>query len=251
VAWGEPLGDLRLQSTRDGGKSWQDLPASINQLPYAMDETHWYGADKGKFLSTKDGGKTWRETQIPDLGFVYRILFHSRDIGWIASVDGKDFLIFRTVDGGRTWKESRTTSVEQFTRIEDLFFVDARRGWLITSHGADHGFNLFSTADGGETWRLRSDRVFQGGRKSAGVVRFLSAETGFVFESEQASSSDSRGAVAGAPHNSLVYTSDGGAHWREQTLPRYITDCQVFKGDLRCSAGDDSSGFWVLTLHLK
>jgi len=250
IAWRAPLGDLRLQNTRDGGKSWDDVPANID-LPHAIDETHWYAAEQGKFLSTDDGGKTWRETQISQLGFVDNSFFVSREVGWIASADDKALLIFRTVDGGRTWKETRTTLAERIGRVDDLFFVNATQGWLITSHDAGRGFSLLSTSDGGETWKRRSEPVFQGGGKSATVVCFLSTESGFVFETEQASTSVSPGTSTGALRCILVYTSDGGANWREQILPRYVTDCQVFKGGLRCSAADDNSGFWVLTLHLR
>jgi len=251
IGWREVLGDFRLQSTSDGGKSWQDLRANIHQFPYPVDITHWYGAIEGKFLSTEDGGRTWGETKIPHLGFVYNFFFYSRDVGWIAGIDGKDLLIFRTVDGGRTWKESRTAAAQAFTGVDDLFFVNAKHGWLITSHGNDHGSDLFSTVDGGQTWKQESNSVFRGEQKSDRVVRFLSAKLGFVFGSEQPLSSQRSGGAALRVRYTLAYTSDGGSHWRQQTLPYYVTDCHAFAGGLRCSATDDHSGFRVLTLQPK
>jgi hypothetical protein len=46
----------------------------------------------------------------------------------------------------------------------------------------------------------------------------------------------------------LMYTLDRGTHWHKQALrPRdFAYDCQVFEGDLLCSA---DLGFRLLTLH--
>jgi hypothetical protein len=49
----------------------------------------------------------------------------------------------------------------------------------------------------------------------------------------------------------MVYTFDGGAHWTKQILSHPVYDCQIFEGDLRCSAGGKLSGFGLLTVHPK
>jgi hypothetical protein len=71
------------------------------------------------------------------------------------------------------------------------------------------------------------------------MVRFLSKERGLIFVNE--------GKGKGT---NLMYTIDGGAHWARQQLPRsisarFISDCQIFEGDLFCSVDEMT----VLTLH--
>jgi len=251
IGWGSPLGDLRLMRTRDGGENWQDVPGTFQPGPIFLDDSHWYAADVGKFLRTDDAGRTWHETRLAHLGFVNRMLFLSPSTGWIAGTYGNEFLVFQTADGGNTWKESRTAAPEQLTNVGDLFFLNPKRGWLITWHSLDNGSNLFGTLDGGATWTQEPDRSFQGKRKLAGVVRFLSESVGFVFENEESPSSNPHTPVAAQRRYTLVYTSDAGAHWHKQGIPNPVYDCQAFEGDLRCSAGGGSSGFNVLTVHPK
>jgi photosystem II stability/assembly factor-like uncharacterized protein len=161
-----------------------------------------------------------------------------------VSVDLKDVAVSRTVDGGRTWTESRITTAEPVARVTDIFFLDATYGWLAAQYGLDEhghgGSHLFSTVDGGATWVPEPDLLFGGENRYVGPVRFLSAKTGFLFE----------WITQGAKiRNAMIYTTDGGTHWRSVPLPRLVSACQVFEGDLRCSAGDANSGFWVLTIH--
>lgn len=92
---------------------------------------------------------------------------------------------------------------------------------------------MYSTVDGGRRWTAVPDRLFQGKDKLASIVRFTSRERGFVFVT---------GGQAG-----FVYTTDEGAHWQRQVVPKYVYDCQAFEGDLLCSA----AGFRVLRVHPK
>ena len=56
-------------------------------------------------------------------------------------------------------------------RFEDLHFINASTGWLISLNGTIH-----KTSDGGESWAL-TDSVYQGSFRS---VYFLNANTGWV-----------------------------------------------------------------------
>lgn len=251
IGWGSPLGDFHLTRTRDGGKSWQDVPGELPTGLIFLDDSHWYAADVGKFLRTDNAGHTWRETQLAHLTFVNRVLFLSRATGWITCTDGNDFLVFRTTDGGSTWTESRTTAPEQLTDVQDLFFLNPKRGWLITWLSLENGSNLFATVDGGATWVQEPDRSFQGKRKLAAVVRFLSESVGFIFENEEFGSGGPGKGITARIRSKLIYTFDGGAHWRKRTLSHDVRDCQVFEGGLRCSAGGDHSDFGMLTVSPK
>lgn len=174
-------------------------------------------------------------TKIPDLRFIDRMVFLTPENGWIAGIQGKEFLVFRTVNGGRDWEEFRTAPSQQPEQVRDLFFFDQQRGWLTIWNHIGEGTDLYSTVDGGKHWTPDPDLTFKGKYKQANVVRFTSRERGFVF-------------MADGGHYSLVYTTDGGSHWSRQSLPRFVYDCQVFERDLLCSS---DPGFRLLTLNPK
>ncbi|MBZ5636016.1 MAG: hypothetical protein LAO55_23050 [Acidobacteriia bacterium] len=223
-------------STRDGRQHWQSVSQQFLQSMQFVDDSHGYGTVAEGFFRTNDGGRSWVETKIPYIRFIHRMVFLTPDNGWIAGIDGKDLLVFRTVNGGRDWEQSRTTPPQQPELVRDLFFFDQQRGWLTTWNHNDEGTSLYSTVDGGKNWTPDTDLSFQGKGNQANVVRFTSRERGFVFFLE------------GKGQSRLAYTTDGGTHWHKQALPRFVYDCQVFAGDLMCSAG---AGFGLLTLHPK
>jgi hypothetical protein len=49
-----------------------------------------------------------------------------------------------------------------------------------------------------------------------------------------------------AKQHRLLYTLDGGMHWRSQALPGSVYNCQVFNGGLLCSS---APGFHILDVH--
>ena len=239
AAWGNIAGDPEMISTRDGGQHWQSLSQQFLQSMQFLDDSHGYGTVAGEFFRTNDGGRSWVKTKIPDIVFIDCMMFLTPDNGWIAGttgMNGKDLLVFRTVNGGRDWEESRTTPPQPPQRVRDLFFLDQQRGWLTIWNQIGEGAYLYSTVDGGKHWTPDPDLLFQGKDKQANLVRFISRERGFVLFLE------------GKGQSRLAYTTDGGKHWHKQALPRFVHDCQVFAGDLMCSAGP---GFRLLTLHPK
>jgi len=240
IAW-SPSVEAELVRTQDAGLHWRHVsPPKYSQQSFQriqfFDENDAYGTEVTTFFRTHNGGHTWTQTQIPHLRFIDRLLFPTPETGWIAGTDGQDFYVFRTTNGGCDWQESRTTPPRAPDSVRDLFFLGQDRGWLITWHHNDEGTYLFSTIDGGRSWTPEYDLSFQGKGKWASVVRFVSEKKGFVFVRED-------------DGDKLVYTTDGGAHWLSQALPRSVYDCQLFEGDLLCSAGNSPSGFWLLTLH--
>jgi len=246
IAWWNPADEPRMIRTRDGGRHWQTVSHEFLQKVQFFDENHGYGAEVTKFLRTDDGGRTWIETQIPHLRFIDRMFFQTPTLGWIAGTDDKGFLVFRTTDGGRSWEEARSTAPRELADVRDLFFLDQRRGWLITWHYNDSGTYLFFTVDGGKSWASEPDPAFQGKGKWAGVTRFLSERNGVVFESE-----DAAGSSSGFDRHAIIYTADGGTNWHKEPTPYFVDDCQVFEGDLLCSASNSKWGFGILKLHWK
>jgi photosystem II stability/assembly factor-like uncharacterized protein len=231
-------GDPEMITTRDGGQHWPSLSQQFLQRMQFLDDSHGYGTVADDFFRTDDGGRSWVKTKIPDIVFIDCMTFLTPDNGWIAGTtgkNGKDLLVFRTVNGGRDWEEFRTTPPKPPQVVRDLFFLDQKRGWLTIWNQIGEGTYVYSTVDGGKHWTPDPDLLFQGKDKQANVVRFTSSERGFVFFSE-------------GWQSKLAYTMDGGVHWRKQALPRFVYHCQVFAGDLMCSAGP---GFHLLTLHPK
>ena len=192
-----------------------------------VDDRRGYGAMAGEFYRTNDGGRSWMRTKIPDITFIDHLIFLTPERGWISGIAGKDFFVLRTVNGGRDWEESRTASPEKPAWVRNLFFLHQLRGWLITWGDNDDGTYLYSSVDGGKHWTAEPDLSFQGKGKWASVVRFTSRERGFVFVDDRDNAL-----------RALMYTLDGGAHWHKQPLGLrdFAYDCQVFEGDLLCSA---------------
>jgi photosystem II stability/assembly factor-like uncharacterized protein len=243
IAWWNSTDDApEMISTRDGGKHWQSLSQQFLQRMQMVDDGRGYGSVAEAFFRTSDGGHSWVETKFPDIRFIDRLFFLTPELGWIAGaagIDGKDFFVFRTVNGGRDWEESRTTPPAHPAQVRDLFFLDQLRGWLVTWGYNDDGTYLYSTVDGGKHWTQEPDVSFQEKGNWASVVRFTSRERGFVFVDDRDNA-----------QRALMYTLDGGTHWHKQALRLrdFAYDCQVFEGDLLCSA---DLGFRLLTLHPK
>jgi photosystem II stability/assembly factor-like uncharacterized protein len=80
------------------------------------------------------------------------------------------------------------------SRTDDIWFVDARRGWAVNSNG-----HILHTADGGETWE-----------RQASILRAYLRCVGFVDER--------RGWVGTLDaRQRLLHTADGGATWTTVT----------------------------------
>jgi photosystem II stability/assembly factor-like uncharacterized protein len=113
------------------------------------------------------------------------------------------------------------------------------------------GSYLFATADGGRTWTRETDETFQGAHMWANSVSFLSQQLGFIFLDEDPPGRDSQRDETVERVSVLVYTSDGGSHWRKLGLPIHVYGCQVSERELLCSARSKSSGLVVLTVRPK
>ncbi len=78
------------------------------------------------------------------------------------------------------------------------------------------------------------------------VLGFVSPKTGFVFSTE------SEGPPSWDPKDrKVLFTADGGVHWRRFPLPYSVQRCQALQGDLLCSADQKGSHFGILRLHPK
>jgi photosystem II stability/assembly factor-like uncharacterized protein len=93
---------------------------------------------------------------------------------------------------GFQWR--RTNAPVASSRTDDLWFLDAKRGWAVNSNG-----QILHTVDGGDHWevQLQTPGVY------LRCVGFANAQRGWV------------GTLAAAQR--LFQTSDGGSHWTPVT----------------------------------
>jgi photosystem II stability/assembly factor-like uncharacterized protein len=118
-----------------------------------------------------------------------------------------------STDAGRSWRDATPRALPG--HIYDVFFVDARRGWLVAFDCAVARGALFGTKDAGRTWtRLsRSPRAwYTNCAAGSGIsLEFVDAVNGWAVE-----------VIANAPSKELRQTRDGGRTWRlvaEDRLP--------------------------------
>jgi photosystem II stability/assembly factor-like uncharacterized protein len=196
VGWA--VADSSLLKTFDGGRSWtlenaSNLP-NITDVHFITPLEGWVSSGY-RLLHTADGGRTWDTILNPCKGFFAGdpFSFISRSTGWIMCAAqpgaGSQFkTLFRTDNGGRSWQEiSQTTPVKDDGSgapaglpitgyASDIFFLDARRGWLAENRGP-----LLWTTDGGQTWEqdtgLGNREDFERG------VEFVSPDSGFLVGS--------------------------------------------------------------------
>jgi photosystem II stability/assembly factor-like uncharacterized protein len=168
-------------STRNGGRSW--TLARLRRNPLALPELGCGDADawalfrEGAAAGTEgyhvfrslDGGP-WRavlaspfQQRLPTLSNYagpFDVLGRGAAVfvGTCAPCDGVGTAtIVRTLDGGRSF--TRATPFHGYTP-SSVSFVDARRGWLLTSGhvasaSAVNSGVVWSTTDGGRHWRVR------------------------------------------------------------------------------------------------
>lgn len=152
-----------LYRTTDGGRRWRrlsfcgdtrdptftvycDAPLSFGAhglvLAVAQDLTKAH-SDHAFLYSTADAGAHWTRRSVPPLDSPEMPAFSApnpRDI-FLYSIDG---VMHISTNGGRSWS---SISEPQFRTVEQMQFVNAHYGWLLSAHGLDY------TVDGGRSWR--------------------------------------------------------------------------------------------------
>ena len=257
--------------TDDAGSHWRMLSEHFIQNMQFINASIGVGSEfdgtESGFVKTSDGGRTWTRSAVPGVKFISKIFFITPEVGWIAGeselsedINGRVAYVLRTDDGGRSWTSCQIPSERGVADIQDLFFLNAADGWLITWHFNNGGTHLFRTRDGGKTWLLDSDRTIQGLGKWLSVVRFLNSNVGFAFNREDqvdaVAEPPATGVVAAAeagPTDSgnLLYTEDGGEHWQSRQLGAWVYGCKVVGSELDCAASKEKPGFWFLRIRMR
>ena len=208
LAWSAPAvpnARGQLYWTADSGDSWTNgpsLPPHANPVPVFRNHLEgWVGVDdpsRARVYSTADGGATWTEHYVPSsagstrVSTVPRLLPGSGVLVQVFSPSSSANW-YRTFDGGTSW----IPVVEPIPSSDfpNYVFVDSTHWWEVVSA------ELYKTADAGQTWT-----DFARAPVGLGVIQVT----------------DSRHAWAGLDEGygtELLYTSDGGAHWRAVNVP--------------------------------
>ena len=245
-------GDGALLATRDGGLSWEPVPAVVDQafgtpltqVVFADDRRGIVVAAGDGLWRTTDAGAAWRPSNVPELSAHGIFFLDGTGRGWVLSqtLDEELRILrtqhFATPDAGETYEPLWDTLEGEPLRLDvaACAFWDERRGLLCGPEGL-----FLRTEDGGRSWSrvdsgVRSDFnfVFPLGRATAYVLgcdgrmlrtddggrSFRSIATGVETELHAAAFADeSRGVVVGEDGVAL-WTEDGGATWNRANLPK-------------------------------
>ena len=150
-----------LNITRDGGRSWHELPnpcaaeyASDDQLATSDGAHLWLlcagQPSAGQQLKTlhlsADGGASWSgPTDAPAYGYLHNLVGTSSSRGWLT-LDRAT--LETTADGGKSWQQAIPIDAANpgDGSAGPVRFVDSHRGWV------GIGGDVFRTVDGGVHW---------------------------------------------------------------------------------------------------
>jgi ELWxxDGT repeat protein len=175
----------------DGGTTWFQLYLPLTGQYYFSplssfflnDEKGYVGTSEGEIFFTNDGGRTWKTRLTESWNEFQHLFFVSENKGYAISRFGD---LLQTVDGGHTWLSVNLSALGWNPRVQDVWFIDDKKGFLATYD------NVYSSSDGGQTW------VTVSGVNGATKIKFYDALTGYLYGG-----------------NGMLYkTSDGGKTWK-------------------------------------
>lgn len=205
-----------LLHTTDGGTTWQPSARTdaVRRVGFADPQHGWILTETRALARTTDGGASWADvrnpcTPGPGGEFAQTALpsFVDASNGWMLcpgqpGTGSQDKELYRTSDGGAAWVlvgsswGGRNTpapfALSGFGYANDLFFLDARHGWIALSRQ-----DVLATDDGAHSWHPLSLPTTWGEPFVDGVI-FTDAEHGFLFEDDF-----------------VAATTDSGAKWTQ------------------------------------
>lgn len=173
-----------IYHSADSGETWRRQKSwsqrSIYDISFADERSGWAVGRRGFIIHTRDGGKTWTRQKSPRHPPRHLFSVHAIDANtaWAVGDWGSRYV---TRDGGETWEDDSflvdekhptfqylsDEELEAFERgekvyddvyLNDVFFLDAERGWISAEYGL-----IYYTWDGGQAWEkgeIRGDVAF-------------------------------------------------------------------------------------------
>jgi photosystem II stability/assembly factor-like uncharacterized protein len=171
-------------------------------------------------LWTGTNGRTWTDITPSEKLGIGSVFFLDRRNGWLFSTEGEPEVenlrtyLQATTDGGRTWSKQRLEAPDpRFTEniyVSDVFFSDAKHGWLIwrwAMMNSRRNF-LLTTNDGGRSWKQLPEPP------GPGPMQFTSRNDGWMI-----GASPGQEGIPINESDALWVTHDGGSSWKQVAVP--------------------------------
>ncbi|MDD4150603.1 MAG: S8 family serine peptidase, partial [Bacteroidales bacterium] len=187
---GDPVnGEFEIYTTSDGGENWTqidgaNIPDALSGegawtgVANAIDNTSWFGTNKGRIFKTSDKGETWTvlttgEANVSSISFTNEM--HGLAICQVTNQTNgtiESWKMVKTDDGGQTW--STIPVVSQY--LSDVSAVPGTLGMYIGIKSSQSIANNFSayTLDYGTTWTVLDDSI------QYTNVKMLNSSTGWA-----------------------------------------------------------------------
>jgi photosystem II stability/assembly factor-like uncharacterized protein len=214
----------RLYVTTDGGQSWTAREAPLGDpITFVDSKTGWTagGPAGDRLYVTHDAGRTWKRQQVqPPPGterdrIAYALPAKSGD-GLVLPVTlaasaRSTVAWYLSRDAGRTWRlANRVATADQLgPGVEVPVAVAGSDTWVSMLPSTRH---LVRLRDGGATLAMQTPATAPAGVQE---LQFASATAGWALAASGTCDPNS----PCAPGRVLFRTSDGGASWREVTVP--------------------------------
>jgi photosystem II stability/assembly factor-like uncharacterized protein len=239
LAWAVGDGGTIL-STRDGGSSWsaQVAPATgtLWGASFADAGRGYAVGDGGLVLRTTDAGATWTAIPVPGTGALRGVVAAAS--GGLVLAVGEGGTVLRSADSGARFE--RVAAPVNTTLTAVRLAEDELRAIAVGEGGA-----VIASDDGGLTWRLESTAPADlSGVAFSGAGATAVGSGGLIWRRPDAATSWSAvtsgtpadlaavkfdreapafgwvvGGASGAGPGTVLYTSDGGAHFRPLASP--------------------------------
>ena len=159
---GDPInGEYEIYTTTNGGTTWVAVPGANIPNPLsgefgivgyysAVNDTLWFGTNKGRVYRSTDKGYTYTVSTVPPLNGKYiKPTFRTGMHGLVQDKDaGSTGTICETFDGGTTWTLVNTTGPIYPTDLAYVF--NTENTWVSTGGMGNNGCSY--SFDGGHTW---------------------------------------------------------------------------------------------------
>lgn len=205
-----------LFRTSNSGTTWTKITlpgitSALNSIHFFSSTHGWICGDQGTILATIDGGITWQQQNSGGTGNLHSI--HALSQTHVVATGATwDYVV--TTDGGNTWTYTEGFAPENH---HSIFFSNAVNGVLVGDFG-----KIQYSDNGGIFWNNAISNPLN-------AVSFLSVT---MFQQK---------AWAVGASGSIVFSSDGGANWVQQTSTTNLTLRSVFavNDQVLFAVGDD------------
>lgn len=232
-AWAGQWPAMALWSTTDGGRTWTrvyDTSQGIVQAEFVTPTDGYLlvggcapfsgSCGSSTLWATRDGGHAWTPTHAFATPVASVTVAGPGDM-WavLATPENPSPRLLQTLNGGRTWAARPGPAGALGVAAEDLAWLNATQGWLLTGGEASAGSQdkmLYETRNGGRSWSLVASAAFGGiAAGSAGVlpqIGYVPSSGGLAFISPGV------GFLA-LDRAGLFETVNGGASWQPAPQP--------------------------------